>query len=80
MAEFCLTCWNRMNRTPGTERDYILSNGRELCEGCGRFCRVVEGERTFKFLYDLRHRKKQRNAAVLTPPRFLSPGPRPAPS
>ncbi len=44
MAEFCLDCWNRMHRTRKTERDYVLSNGRDLCEGCGKFCRVVEGD------------------------------------
>ena len=38
MAEFCLDCWNRMNHTRQTERDCLLSNGRELCEGCGKFC------------------------------------------
>lgn len=59
MAEFCLDCWNRMHRTHGTERDYVLSREYDLCEGCGEFRRVVEGERTLKFLYDLRHRKKQ---------------------
>ncbi len=37
MAEFCLDCWNRMHRTRKTERDYVLSNGRDLCEGCGKF-------------------------------------------
>ena len=46
MAEFCLDCWNRMNRAHWTERDYVLSRERDLCEGCGKFCRVVEGERT----------------------------------
>ena len=44
MAELCLDCWNRMNHTRKTERDYVLSNGRDLCEGCGKFCRVVEGD------------------------------------
>ena len=57
MAEFCLDCWNRMNRAHWTERDYVLSRERDLCEGCGKFCRVVEGERTFKFFYDLTHRR-----------------------
>ncbi len=58
MAEFCLDCWNRLNRSPKTERDYVLSDGYGLCEGCGRICRVIERERTFKLLYDLRHKKK----------------------
>lgn len=59
MAEFCLTCWNRMNHTRRTERDHLLSHGWELCEGCGKFCRVAEGERTLKFFYDPRHLKKK---------------------
>lgn len=59
MAEFCLDCWNRMNHAHWTERDYVLSDERDLCESCGEFRRVVEGERTLKFLYDLRHRKKK---------------------
>ena len=59
MAEFCLDCWNRLNRERLTERDVILSREYDLCEGCGEVRRVVEGERTFKFFYDLTHRKKK---------------------
>lgn len=58
MAEFCLDCWNKMNHTHETERDWILSDELDLCEGCGEFRRVIVYERTFKLLYDLRHRKK----------------------
>lgn len=59
MAEFCLDCWNRMHHAHWTERDYILSKEYDLCEGCGEVRRVIEGERTFKFFYDITHRKKK---------------------
>lgn len=45
MAEFCLGCFNRLNRSRLTEQDAVLSREEELCEGCGRICRVVEGRR-----------------------------------
>lgn len=60
MAEFCLDCWNDLNGEDLTERDVVLSRDYELCEGCGEFCRVVEGERTFKLLYDLTHWKQRK--------------------
>ena len=59
MAEFCLDCWNKLNQKKLTERDVVLSRDYDLCEGCGEFCRVVEGKRTFKLFYDLTHRKKK---------------------
>lgn len=59
MAEFCLDCWNKLNGGDLTERDVVLSREYDLCEGCGELCRVVEGERTFKLLYDLTHRRKK---------------------
>ena len=49
MAEFCLDCWNRMHHAHWTERDYVLSDEWDICEGCGVFRRVFVGERTFKF-------------------------------
>lgn len=45
MAEFCLACWNEINGTDDTEADYVLSRELELCEGCGRWKRVVEARR-----------------------------------
>ena len=59
MAEFCLDCWNKLNHSHKTERDYILSEEWELCEGCGKYCRVIEAERTWKLWYDWTHRKKE---------------------
>lgn len=58
MAEFCLECWNRMNETRDTERDWVLSEELDLCEGCGQWKRVVVTVRKHKLLYDLTHRKK----------------------
>lgn len=48
-----------MNGAHETERDWVLSDEPDLCEGCGKLRRVIETERTFKFLYDLKHRKKK---------------------
>lgn len=59
MAEFCLDCWNRINDAHWTERDYILSDEYDICEGCGEFRRVVEAKREFKLFYDLRQRLKR---------------------
>lgn len=58
MAEFCLDCWNKLNGFHKTERDYILSEEYDLCEGCGEPRRAIEEERRIKWLYDLRHREK----------------------
>ena len=41
MAEFCLQCWNRLNDRRDTEKDVTLSKEVDLCEGCGKLCRVV---------------------------------------
>lgn len=58
MAEFCLDCWNEINHFQKTEKDYVLSKELELCEGCGRLCRIIERERTgcSKLFYDLRYK------------------------
>ncbi len=58
MAEFCLDCWNRINGFHKTERDYLLTDEYDLCEGCGQFRPVIRRERTLKFLYDWKRRKK----------------------
>lgn len=59
MAEFCLDCWNRMNKTHCGERDYILSRGLDLCEGCGQWKRVIVIRRRIPALYDVRQRLKR---------------------
>ena len=55
MAEFCLKCWNGFNDRNDTERDVILSEELDLCEGCGKYRRVVVTMRRNKWLYDLKH-------------------------
>lgn len=41
MAEFCLDCWNKMNKTNDPERKYFLSRELDLCEGCGEMKHVI---------------------------------------
>lgn len=54
MAELCLDCWNKLNKTRYTERNFILSKDLDLCEGCGLWRRVIIVERNCKLLYDIR--------------------------
>lgn len=63
MAEFCLDCWNKLNGFQKTERDYILSDEWDLCEGCGKVCPVIERERYCKWLYDLRQKRNRTKKA-----------------
>ena len=51
MAEFCLDCWNRLNHTSYTERDFILSEELELCEGCAKFKPIILAERKTQSLW-----------------------------
>lgn len=41
MAEFCLDCLNRLEKKQYTEKDIVLSEELDLCEGCGKWKRVV---------------------------------------
>ncbi len=41
MAEFCIDCRNRMNGKKEPSKNYFLSKETELCEGCGRYRRVI---------------------------------------
>lgn len=45
MAEFCLECWNKINETQDSKWRYALSRGKELCEECGEYKRVIVVER-----------------------------------
>ncbi len=62
MAEFCLECWNRINKRNYTECDYLLSEDLDLCEGCGQYKQVIIREKTFleSLAYEL-HRKFNKN-------------------
>jgi len=54
MAEFCLDCWNKINETDDDEREYILSEDLDLCEGCGEWKHVIVAKR--KSYYDYKFR------------------------
>lgn len=45
MAEFCLDCWNQINKTNDSKWRYVLSWEKDLCEECGQYKRVVVVER-----------------------------------
>ena len=59
MAEFCLDCWNKLEGTHATERDYVLSGEWDLCEGCGEWKRVIVRKRYFPALYTLLQKFKK---------------------
>ena len=41
MAEFCLSCWNKLNGTKDPPEKYIFSKELDLCEGCGNLTHVI---------------------------------------
>lgn len=45
MAEFCLDCWNKINKTHNSKWRCVLSWERELCEECRQYKRVIVKER-----------------------------------
>ena len=51
MAEFCLSCWNKLNDCNETEFDWVLSAEPDLCEGCGQWCPVIVRPRRCKLFY-----------------------------
>ncbi len=55
MAEFCLECWNKLNKRNDSERKYIISDYLDLCEGCGEWKPVIIMERTSYYLYKFRY-------------------------
>ena len=45
MAEFCLDCWNKINKINDSKWRYALSWDKDLCEECGQYKRVIIVER-----------------------------------
>ena len=45
MAEFCINCWNQINKTNNAKWRYALSWEKDLCEECGQYKRVIVAER-----------------------------------
>lgn len=58
MAEFCVDCWNELNDSNNSEKDFILSEHLDLCEGCGELKNVIIIEREFTFSEMLKHVSK----------------------
>ncbi len=62
MSEFCLDCWNRINKTHDTEKEWVLSQEPDLCEGCGKYLPVIvtqrKGVAKLKFVWN---QKKKNN-------------------
>ena len=56
MAEFCLDCWNKLNESNFTEKEYVISREPDLCEECGQWKPVIIRARRIPALYTLRQR------------------------
>ncbi len=56
MAEFCVDCWNNLNGKKISPLKYALSKEVDLCEGCGKYKRVIVciGQKPFKRLFFLK--------------------------
>ncbi|MBQ6894701.1 MAG: hypothetical protein IJN40_04330 [Clostridia bacterium] len=55
MAEICLDCWNKINKTNYPERKYVLSDYLDLCEECGCYKRIIIIEKRYYYLHKLRY-------------------------
>lgn len=55
MAEFCLDCWNKINKSEDSEDKYVLSKDLDLCEGCGEWKRVIIMERRAYYMHKFRY-------------------------
>lgn len=53
MAEFCLSCWNRLNGRKDSAYQYVLSKDLDRCESCGQITHVIVKARRFPDLYQL---------------------------
>ena len=50
LADFCYTCWNRLNDQNEPKERFRISKTDSLCEGCGAWKPVVLGvRRTYRF-------------------------------
>ena len=45
MAEFCLKCWNEMNKTSYEQNKFVMSEDLDFCEGCGEWKHIIICER-----------------------------------
>lgn len=54
MAEFCFECFKRIHEIEDSESKYIISDTLDLCEGCGKWKRIVVAEKRGYYLYKFR--------------------------
>ena len=50
MSEFCLNCWNELNKTNDPPKKYIISEDLDYCDGCGQFVNVIVAEKASRRL------------------------------
>ena len=55
MAEFCLDCFNKINKSNDGEEKFVLSKDLDLCEGCGQWKHVVIMERRAYYMHKFRY-------------------------
>lgn len=55
MEDFCLDCWNKMNKTNDPPKKYVISKDLDVCEGCGKWRRVILAERKYFYLHKFRY-------------------------
>lgn len=63
VAEFCVECWNKINKQNKPRWAYILSFEFELCEECGEWKRTVVAERMLYKVADKIYSLRKNNKA-----------------
>lgn len=54
MADFCVDCWNKINKTNYKPRKFMLSKELYLCEECGNYKHIILNERKYYYMYKFR--------------------------
>ena len=54
MADFCLECWDKINKGEEKPGKYIVSKELSLCEGCGELKKVILYEKKYYYAYKFR--------------------------
>lgn len=55
MSEFCLECWNKINKTEYGKEKYIISKDLDFCEGCGKWKPVIVMERHSYYMHKFKY-------------------------
>ena len=54
MAEFCLECWNKINKTNDKSSKYIMSKDLDFCEECNEWKHVIVATRKAYYMRKFR--------------------------